>query len=104
VKTPSVIVPTESTGCHHHTRRKREEATGTRSTRQIEKIPSIISIDGASIIVITLIRQLYSVKNDRLVARFTNNVVVGPFLFPTQQELLESAATAVLASSACLVE
>jgi len=39
-----------------------------------------------------------------LVVRFTNNVVVGPFLFPMQQELLESAATRVLASSACLVE
>jgi hypothetical protein len=39
-----------------------------------------------------------------LVVRFTNNVVVGPFLYPTQQELLESAATRVLASSACLVE
>jgi hypothetical protein len=39
-----------------------------------------------------------------LVVRFTNNVVVGPFLYPTQQELLENAATRVLASSACLVE
>ena len=39
-----------------------------------------------------------------LVVRFTNNVVVGPFLYPTQQELRENAATRVLASSACLVE
>jgi hypothetical protein len=40
----------------------------------------------------------------RLVVRFTNNVVVSQFLYPTQQKLLESAATRVLASSACLVE
>ena len=39
-----------------------------------------------------------------LVVRFTNNVVVGLFLFPTQQKLPENAATHVLASSACLVE
>ncbi len=44
-------------------------------------------------------------RQDRtLVVRFTNNVVVGPFLYPTQQELLENAAMRVLASSACLVE
>jgi hypothetical protein len=39
-----------------------------------------------------------------LVVRFTNNVVVGQFLRPTQQKLLENAAMRVLASSACLVE
>jgi hypothetical protein len=39
-----------------------------------------------------------------LVVRFTINVVVSPFLRPTQPELQGNAATRVLASSACLVE
>jgi hypothetical protein len=33
-----------------------------------------------------------------LVVRFRNNVVVGPFPFPTQDKLLKNAAPPVLAS------
>jgi hypothetical protein len=40
----------------------------------------------------------------RLVVRFTNNVVVAPFLFPTQQRLLKNAAPHVLAKPSCPVE
>jgi hypothetical protein len=54
VTAASVRVPTESTGCHHHARRNREEATGTWSTRQIDANPSFISIHGASITVTAL--------------------------------------------------
>ena len=50
--TSSVIVPRENTGQRHHARRNRGEATGTRRTRQVADIPSIISIHAASIIVI----------------------------------------------------
>ena len=52
--TSSVIVPRENTGQRHHARRNRGEATGTRRTRQVADIPSIISIPAASIIVIAL--------------------------------------------------
>ena len=52
--TSSVIVPRENTGQRHHARRNRGEATGTRRTRQVADIPSIISIHAASIIVIAL--------------------------------------------------
>jgi hypothetical protein len=42
---------------NHDTRRSREEATGTPKARQIGAVTSIILIDGASIIVIALIRS-----------------------------------------------
>ena len=57
VTTSSVIVPRENTGQRHHARRNRGEATGTRRTRQVADIPSIISIHAASIIVIALNAQ-----------------------------------------------
>src|SRR5271165_6755775 len=41
-------------GVHHDIIRSREEATGTPKARHIGVVPSIISIDGASIIVIAL--------------------------------------------------
>src|SRR5271165_5360116 len=41
-------------GVHHDIMRSREEATGTPKARHIGVVPSIISIDGASIIVIAL--------------------------------------------------
>ena len=45
---------------NHNTRRSREEATGTPKARQVEAIPSIILIDGASIIVIALTLACWS--------------------------------------------
>ena len=65
--TSSVIVPRENTGQRHHARRNRGEATGTRRTRQVADIPSIISIHAASIIVIALIG---GPKWERRLARF----------------------------------
>ena len=41
-------------GVHRDTRRSREEATGTLKARHVGVVPSIISIDGASITVIAL--------------------------------------------------
>jgi hypothetical protein len=49
-----VRLPPPIAGCRHRSKRNREEATGTLKTRPVEDIPSIISIDGALIIVITL--------------------------------------------------
>jgi hypothetical protein len=42
--------------------------------------------------------QLEQDERSYLVVRFRNNVVVGPFLFPTQDKLREDAAKPVLAS------
>jgi hypothetical protein len=51
---PYAAVPAESAGFDHDARRNTEETTGTWSTRQIEEIPSNISIHGASITVTAL--------------------------------------------------
>jgi hypothetical protein len=54
-----LVLPLTNLISHHDSRRNREEGTGAWSTGKIEDIPSIISIDGASIIAITLTAALF---------------------------------------------
>ena len=54
--TPSVIVPAQRLERDQRTKNNREEATGTRGTCPLANIPSIISIDSMSLIVIALCR------------------------------------------------
>jgi hypothetical protein len=64
VRLPPLVAPRRGAGCHFGSRRNTAEAARTLSDHPAAAIPSIISIDGAAIIAISLTVQQDLIAGD----------------------------------------